>query len=43
MGRGLRRQKTKWGKMAGKGQKTRSPKKYSNVFIVSRRKVGKKR
>ncbi len=42
-GRGLRRQKTKWGKPAGKGQKTRSPKKYSNVFIVSRRKVGKKR
>lgn len=42
MGRGLRRQKTKWGKPAGKGQKTRSPKKYSNVFIVSRRKVGKK-
>jgi len=42
MGRGLKRAKTKWGKPAGKGQKTRSPKKYSNVFIVSRRKVGKK-
>lgn len=42
-GRGLKRQKTKWGKPAGKGQKTRTPKKYSNVFIVSRRKVGKKR
>lgn len=42
-GRGLRRAKTKWGKPAGKGQKTRSPKKYSNIFIVSRRKVGKKR
>ena len=42
MGRGLRRAKTKWGKPSGKGQKTRSPKKYSNVFIVSRRKVGKK-
>lgn len=42
-GRGLRRQKTKWGQYVGKGQKTRSPKKYSNVFIVSRRKVGKKR
>lgn len=42
MGRGLRRAKTKWGKPSGKGQKTRSPKKYSNVHIVSRRKVGKK-
>ena len=42
-GRGLRRAKTMWGKPSGKGQKTRSPKKYSNVFIVSRRKVGKKR
>jgi large subunit ribosomal protein L2 len=42
-GRGLRRAKTKWGKPSGKGQKTRTPKKYSNVFIVSRRKVGKKR
>lgn len=41
-GRGLRRQKTIWGKPAGKGQKTRRPKKYSNVFIVSRRKVGKR-
>ena len=40
-GRGLRRLKTMWGKPAGKGQKTRKPKKYSNVFIVSRRKVGK--
>jgi large subunit ribosomal protein L2 len=42
-GRGLRRAKSKWGKPTGKGQKTRTPKKYSNVFIVSRRKVGKKR
>lgn len=42
-GRGLRRAKTKWGKPSGKGQKTRTPKKYSNVFIVSRRRVGKKR
>ncbi len=42
MGRGLRRAKTKWGKPSGKGQKTRAPKKYSNVFIVSRRKVDKK-
>lgn len=42
-GRGLRRAKTLWGKPAGKGQKTRTPKKYSNYLIVSRRKVGKKR
>jgi large subunit ribosomal protein L2 len=42
-GRGLRRAKTLWGKPSGKGQKTRRPKKYSNVFIVSRRKVGKRR
>ena len=41
-GRGTRRAKTLWGKPSGKGQKTRSPKKYSNVFIISRRKVGKK-
>jgi large subunit ribosomal protein L2 len=40
-GRGLRRAKTMWGKPSGKGQKTRTPKKYSNMFIVSRRKVGK--
>lgn len=42
-GRGLRRLKTAWGKPAGKGQKTRTPKKYSNIFIVSRRQVGKKK
>jgi large subunit ribosomal protein L2 len=42
-GRGLKRAKTMWGKPSGKGQKTRTPKKYSNVFIVSRRRVGKKR
>lgn len=42
-GRGLRRAKTMWGKPSGKGQKTRTPKKYSNSFIVSRRKVGKNR
>lgn len=42
-GRGLRRAKTLWGKLSGKGQKTRAPKKYSNVFIISRRKVGKSR
>jgi large subunit ribosomal protein L2 len=41
-GRGLRRAKSAWGKPTGKGQKTRTPKKYSNSFIVSRRKVGKK-
>jgi large subunit ribosomal protein L2 len=42
-GRGRRRLVTMWGKPAGKGQKTRKPKKYSNVFIVSRRKVGKRK
>src|SRR3989344_539144 len=42
-GRGTRRAKTLWGKPSGKGQKTRTPKKYSNVFIVSRRHVSKKR
>ncbi|HUO50675.1 MAG TPA: 50S ribosomal protein L2 [Candidatus Paceibacterota bacterium] len=42
-GRGLRRAKSMWGKPTGKGQKTRRPKKYSNVFIVSRRKVGKRK
>jgi large subunit ribosomal protein L2 len=42
-GRGLRRAKSKWGKPTGKGQKTRTPKKYSNRLIVSRRKVGKRR
>ena len=41
-GRGLRRAKSMWGKPTGKGQKTRRPKKYSNIFIVSRRKVGKR-
>ena len=40
-GRGLRRAKSRWGKPTGKGQKTRTPKKYSNVFVVSRRRVGK--
>ncbi len=39
-GRGTRRPKTMWGKVTG-GRKTRTPKKYSNVFIVSRRKTGK--
>lgn len=41
-GRGTRRPKTLWGKVTG-GRKTRTPKKYSNVFIVSRRQTGKKR
>ena len=42
-GRGLRYAKTLWGKHVGKGQKSRTPKKYSNYLIVSRRKVGKNR
>jgi large subunit ribosomal protein L2 len=42
-GRGRRRAVTLWGKPVGKGQKTRRPKKHSNVFIVSRRKVGKRK
>ncbi|MFA6552298.1 MAG: 50S ribosomal protein L2 [Candidatus Paceibacterota bacterium] len=40
-GRGRRRAITRTGRMVGKGQKSRHPKKYSNVFIVSRRQVGK--
>ncbi len=40
-GRGTRRPKTKWGKVTG-GRKTRTPKKYSNQFIISRRRTGKK-
>lgn len=39
-GRGTKRPKTLWGKVTG-GRKTRHPKKYSDVFIVSRRKKGK--
>lgn len=42
-GRGLRRAKSKWGKPTGKGQKTRTPKKYSNQLVVRRRKVGKRK
>jgi large subunit ribosomal protein L2 len=42
-GRGRRRAVSMWGKPTGKGQKSRRPKKYSNVFIVSRRKVGKRK
>ena len=40
--RGTRRPKTKYGKTTG-GHKTRTPKKYSNVHIVSRRVVRKKK
>ena len=40
-GRGIKRAKTRWGKLVGKGQKSRKPKKYSNNWIVSRRRVGK--
>ena len=39
--RGHRRQRTKQGRPTGKGQKSRSPKKYSNKMIVLRRKLGK--
>lgn len=39
--RGHRRARTAQGRPVGKGQKTRKPKKYSNQFIVSRRKPGK--
>jgi large subunit ribosomal protein L2 len=39
--RGHRRQRTRQGRPTGKGQKTRSPKKYSNKLIVSKRKPGK--
>ena len=41
-GRGTRRPKTMWGKITG-GRKTRTPKKYSNPFVVSRRRTGKNR
>ena len=40
-GRGTKRPKTMWGKVTG-GRKTRTPKKYSNANVISRRKVGKK-
>lgn len=42
-GRGRRRAVSMWGRPTGKGQKSRRTKKYSNKFIVSRRKVGKAR
>ncbi len=41
-GRGRRRAISVYGKPTGKGQKSRTPKKYSNRLIVSRRKVGKR-
>ncbi|OGI76901.1 50S ribosomal protein L2 [Candidatus Nomurabacteria bacterium RIFCSPHIGHO2_02_FULL_33_12] len=41
-GRGTRRPKTRHGKVTG-GRKTRTPKKYSNHLVTTRRKVGKKR
>lgn len=40
--RGHKRSRTKQGRPTGKGQKTRSPKKYSNKLIISRRQVGKR-
>lgn len=40
-GRGTKRPKTMWGKITG-GRKTRTPKKYSNSHIITRRKVGKR-
>ncbi len=42
-GRGRRRAVSAWGRPTGKGQKTRTPKKYSNKFVISRRKVGKRK
>ena len=41
-GRGRRRAISIYGKPTGKGQKSRRAKKYSNKFVVSRRKVGKR-
>ncbi len=41
-GRGRRRAISVYGKPTGKGQKSRRSKKYSNKFIVNRRKVGKR-
>lgn len=38
--RGHKRSRTKQGRPTGKGQKTRSPKKYSNRLIVTKRKPG---
>lgn len=39
--RGHKRSRTMQGRPTGKGQKTRRPKKYSNIYIVSKRKPGK--
>jgi len=39
--RGHKRSRTVQGRPTGKGQKTRRPKKYSNIYVVSRRKPGK--
>jgi large subunit ribosomal protein L2 len=41
-GRGRRRAISIYGKPTGKGQKSRRARKYSNKFVVSRRKVGKR-
>lgn len=40
-GRGTKRPKTMWGKVTG-GRKTRTPKKYSNQNVITRRKTGKR-
>lgn len=42
-GRGRRRAISVYGKPTGKGQKSRRAKKYSNKFIVNRRRVGKRK
>jgi large subunit ribosomal protein L2 len=42
-GRGRRKAISLWGKPTGKGQKSRRSKKYSDKYIVSRRKIGKQR
>lgn len=42
-GRGHKRARSIFGKPTGKGHKTRSPNKYSNSLVVSRRKVGKRK
>ncbi len=42
-GRGRRRAISIYGKPTGKGQKSRRAKKYSNILIVKRRKVGKRK
>lgn len=39
--RGHKRSRTRQGRPTGKGQKSRRPKKYSNKFIVNRRKPGR--